>query len=944
MKARLFGHIVFFVGMLALPAFASAQEATVTGTVTDATGAVLPGVSVQAVHEATGNVFEAVTDDRGTYRLPVRVGSFRITAQLTGFTTITRTGVPLLVGQQVVVNFELAVSAVAESVTVTGEAPLLDLNSSTVANNVDPRQVSELPLYGRNWMQLTMLVPGSRTNSVSENPVAIRTQDTGMFQINVDGQQVTQSIRNAQDNPNPRFSQDAIAEFEFVANRFDATQGRSMGVQVNVITKSGTNTGAGSLSGYFRSDRFNGEDHVVDRTLPYSNQQLSATYGGPIRRDRIHYFANYEFEREPLTEAYSSPIPAFNVDTSGTRREHKAGQRVDVQLSPQMRLTVRGNEWRWFHPLADPGGTPSQSTTKWQWSNQVFGSLTKVISSQVVNEVKVGYNNVGWAEGSNLRNPNAQAPGRRGPGWGGAGIQFSNFTLGPAQNSPQDFAVKLYSIRNDLTRSSSRHTLKLGGEYFYQNVDQVVCRSCFGFIDARGGPVPANVADLFPSMLDASNWNVAAISPIARLTTVGVGRFDYSTWKHMAGFWVQDDWAITSRLTLNLGLRYDVELHAVANEIELGPFLPGDRPDDTDNWGPRLGVAFRVTDRTVIRGGAGRYFGTQQNPHPVVGFSIAEVLQVSNNGRPDFAVNPFNGPPPTVDQVRSLPGFQRSITTGIHSPYAVIQMTDQASIGMQRQLGNTMAVEADYVYNRRRHEIDTLNINLAYNPATGANYPFSDVSRLPYPQWGRISMLVPFGYSNYHGLQAGFTKRLSSRWQASASYLLSGFWDANSDQLSGIDHVPFSLAPDFGGEYTLAATDQRHRVVVNGILDVGYGFQLSGLYFHGSGYRYSTNYGGDLRQALVGSARLRPNGTIVPRNSFVGEPVHRVDLRLLRRFPFAGQRHAEAILDVFNLFDHANFGSYGTSENNPAFYLRPTFNGDVAYGPRAVQLGVRVMF
>ncbi|MBI3050137.1 MAG: TonB-dependent receptor [Acidobacteria bacterium] len=944
MKATLFGVSLVVLILCALPAAGFAQEATVVGTVTDATGGVLPGATVQAVHEATGNVFEAVTDERGTYRLPVRVGGFRITAQLAGFTTVTRTGVQLLVGQQVVMNFEMAVSAVAESVTVTAEAPLIDLNSSTVANNVDPRQVSELPLYGRNWMQLTMLVPGSRTNAVGENPVAIRTQDTGTFQLNVDGQQVTQTIRNAQDNPNPRFSQDAIAEFEFVANRFDATQGRSMGVQVNVITKSGTNTHAGSLSGYFRSDRFNAADHVVNHVLPYSNQQVSATYGGPIQRDRIHYFANYEFEREPLTESYSSPIPAFNVDTSGTRREHKAGQRVDFQLSPRTRLTVRGAEWRWFHPLADPGGTPSQSTTKWQWSNQLFGALPKVVSNRIVNELRAGYNNVGWAEGSNLRNPGAHAPGRRGSGYGATGVQFSSFTVGPAQNSPQDFDVQLYSIRDDFTLSSSRHTLKSGGEYFYQQIDQVVCRSCFGFIDARGARVPANVADLFPSMFDASNWNVAAVSSLARLATVGVGRFDYSTWKQVLGFWIQDDWAIAPRLTLNLGLRYDVELHAVANEIELGPFLRGDRPDDKDNWAPRVGFAFRPVDRTVIRGGAGRYYGTQQNPHPVVGFSIAEVVQVPNNGRPDFAVNPFNGPTPALEEVRARSGFQRSITTGIHSPYAVIQHTDQASIGVQRQIGNAMAVEADYVYNRRRREIDTININLSYNPATGANYPFSDVSRLPYPGWGRISMLVPFGYSNYHGLQMGFAKRFSSRWQASASYLFSGFRDANARPLSGIDQVPFPLGRDFGGEYTLAATDQRHRAVFNGIWDVGYGFQLSGLYFHGSGYRYSTNYGGDLRQALVGSARLRPDGTIVDRNSFVGRPLHRVDLRLLRRFRLGGARQVEGILDVFNVFDHANFGSYGTSENNPAFYRRPTFNGDVAYGPRAAQLGFRFTF
>jgi Carboxypeptidase regulatory-like domain len=177
---------VVAVGLLVgLPAIGYAQEAVVSGMARDATAAVLPGVTVTATHEATGNTFEAVTDEAGAFRIPVRPGPYRITASLPGFATVTRTGLELLLGQQAVINFELAVSSLQESVTVTGEAPLIDVTSSTLGGNIDPRQMQELPLNGRNWTDLAMLAPGSRQNQSSGAPLMRQ----GYSQINIDGQQ-----------------------------------------------------------------------------------------------------------------------------------------------------------------------------------------------------------------------------------------------------------------------------------------------------------------------------------------------------------------------------------------------------------------------------------------------------------------------------------------------------------------------------------------------------------------------------------------------------------------------------------------------------------------------------------------------------------------------------------------------------------------------------------
>src|SRR5262247_2785303 len=158
-------RLILLGAVLAIPALALAQEATLTGTITDSTGAVLPGVTVQAVNEATGNTFESVTDGSGVYRIPARVGTYRVTAALTGFSTVNRQGINLLVGQTATINLQMAPSTLQETVTVTGEAPLIETTPSKLAGNIDPKQVEELPVPSRNWMALALLAPGSRTSS-----------------------------------------------------------------------------------------------------------------------------------------------------------------------------------------------------------------------------------------------------------------------------------------------------------------------------------------------------------------------------------------------------------------------------------------------------------------------------------------------------------------------------------------------------------------------------------------------------------------------------------------------------------------------------------------------------------------------------------------------------------------------------------------------------------
>src|SRR5262249_49133037 len=226
-----------------------------SGTVTDTTCDVIPGGMMTATHNESGNRFVAVTDERGGYRLQVRVGNYRITAELPGFGTVNR-NIEVLVGQTVVVNIELMPSTIAETVNVTGEVPLVDTETSKVAANIDPKQMQELPLNGRNWMDLTLLAPGARRNE----SVGLVENRQGYAQTQVDSQGGTIKYHSTTDSEETGFSRDAIGEFQVISNRFDASQGRSAGMLVNAVAKSGTNVFAGTFAGYFRNDAFNAAD------------------------------------------------------------------------------------------------------------------------------------------------------------------------------------------------------------------------------------------------------------------------------------------------------------------------------------------------------------------------------------------------------------------------------------------------------------------------------------------------------------------------------------------------------------------------------------------------------------------------------------------------------------------------------------------------------------
>jgi hypothetical protein len=947
--------------ILLLPFTGYAQEATMIGTVTDSTGAVLPGVTVVAVHEDTGNQFETVTDQRGAYRIPVRVGTYRIAADLAGFTRVERAGVQLLVGQSVTVNMQMSPSTVQETVTVTAEAPLIETTQSSVGGNIDPRQMSELPVQGREWMALALLAPGNRTTLIGDEPVTVPREDNPAFALNLDGQQVGNTLGALNQ---PRYSRDTIAEFEFVSNRFDATQGRSPAAIVNAVTKSGTNLFSGSLSGFFRDSDWNAEDHALNRKVPFRNQQISATGGGPIVRDRVHYFANYEFSRTPLTSFAQTPYSHFNVSLDGKESIHMGGGRLDYQFSPDTRVMFKGDGAKRFTPFGTLGAnhlTNAASTDEKSW--RALGNFTQVLSNRALNDLKVGYSYIWWNQQPLSRwsnHPQAAA----GITVGNPVIRLRGFQVAGSLLHPRIWEQKVTTVRDDFSFSydaAGRHDLKLGGEFLYSQSLSTNCNNCMGIITARGGPAPSEAAmrQMFPDPFNVDTWNLAPLNPLVQRYEIAVGDFYRPDVLPKYGFWFQDDWQISNRLTLNLGLRYDLIWNAFGQHRSFLQWMAPDRPQDANNLQPRLGFAYSLNDRTVLRGGTGLYYADI----PAAALNWAQLPQkvafigVDADGRSDFVVNPFNGARPSYDQalerfcyVRNEPGCLYRDLGELPPPpeYAGVPLMWQSSVGFQRQLAGNAALTADYVYFHGADENILLpNINLTYDEASGVNYPFDDIGRRFDPLWGIIGMDPKTGWSNYHGLQAAFTKRFSNRWQASATYTLSGFWNGDPAPFSGLTQVTFPVAKDLGDDYSLAVTDQRHRLVFNGIWEVGRGFQLSGMYFYGSGERLATIYGEDLRGVGEGfeafAQRVRPDGSLVPRNGFVGDPVHRVDVRLQERIPIAGRVAIDGIVEVFNVFDRANFGSYVTDELSP-LYGQAQFNSNLAYAPRTLQLGFRLTF
>ena len=498
------GLVLLSSALLSATAALAQEQASIRGSVVDDSGAVLPGVTVTATEVNTGRQLVDVTDARGEYRLPsLPAGTYDLRAELTGFSTVVISKVELLVGQGATIGMKMGLATVQETVTVSGESPLVNLASTQIAGNVDRRQMEELPILGRNWMELALQVRGITANNVGDRPGVERDD---RFQLSLDGQQVTQKVSGS-DRGQPKFSREAIAEFQIATNMFDVTDGRSMGIQVRAITRSGTNDLHGSLYGNFRDDSLNAADFVAREVLPYENQQLGGSVGGPIVRDRAHYFLTYEYEREPSTILSQPPqLPSQSFTFPSELTQHSMLGRFDQTLSDRDHLSVRVSAWDLGAPF-ELGSTahPSQALSRTQNSLTVFGNWSKVLSSRATQEVKVGYNKFDWDIG--LAIPSMASTPQH---------VFPGLTVGGSRNYPQIFHERQATARYDLNLNVDRHDLKVGGEFLWWHdtgVRELVSRGEFIYSQR-----PLDIQRRFPaeSYDDPTAWDLTGLDPLVQ--------------------------------------------------------------------------------------------------------------------------------------------------------------------------------------------------------------------------------------------------------------------------------------------------------------------------------------------------------------------------------------------------------------------------------------------
>ena len=924
----------------------SAQSTSVQGVVTDTSGGILVSAKV-TITEAGGARSATITNEQGIYLFPaLRGADYRVRFEAPGFTPAEKT-FTLLVGQALTIDVSLKPSSTAESVEVMAEATTIEASSSQVGGIINPSQVSSLPLNGRNWMELSLLSPGVARNDVSYTPLG--GNNSGKFQINVDGQQVTQNTAD-QSFGQPQYSRDAMDQFQVITNRFDATLGRSAQIQINAQTKAGTNNYHGTAYGYFRSDNFNAADPIAQKVLPFSDRQYGGTIGGPILKDRLWFFGAYEGEKQPAT-LYLVPI-GFGGQTftfASPLSTNSYLVRTDWQVNANNRLSVRATGYTWGNPFTGPGGTqhPSRAADRTRTAYAVFGTWSQTIGNAIVNEVKAGFNHFDWDNEALVASQE---------------YRFTTNTIGGPYNYPQNFIQGTGQFRDDLFWLKGSHSVKSGAEYLRTKHSGIFQQNLRGTVTSFSSD-PTNFSALFPTWNDPKTWNLGAISPLAVTFVQGFGNFNIDIPRNTIGFWFQDDWKVSQRLTLNLGLRYDNDIGVFDPSLQLKSGIVTPRSGDNLNFAPRVGFAWDLTGsrKTIIRGGAGIYFAdiaaNQVIDQQI--FNGEQSLQPSVSAKPGSPISlaaPFgsvtgddfiSGKVPASVQAVQILGHDA------HTPYSF-----QSTIGLERSFGPNWTFSGDFVHWRVYHDWVRQDSNLYYNAATGFSANPATAGR-PNPNFTTIlSFVTPDAAGAiYDGLQMGLQRRFSKGLSASAAYTLARL----KDSTTGPFYVP-NNPTDFAAEWAHSPDDQRHTLALNASYQWKWGIQ-GGLFYHfGSGQAFATTAGGSpfgngttANRTLLATtktynpaanntpARLASNYLITQRDALYGRAVHRVDARLSKSLMIRERMRISGIAEAFNLLNHANYGAYNGVVTS-AQYGAPATNSNLAYASRMLQLAARFEF
>jgi len=1012
-------------------AVAQITSATISGTIKDETGGVLPGVDVAVRSLDTGLTRSAVTDSNGYFALPgLPPGRYEARASLQGFRTGVQTGIALALAQEAGLNLVLSVGATAESITVSGESALVETRSSALSAIVLEKTIEELPLNGRNYIMLATLQPGivQFTERTSTSPAqrGVQLNINGMGGRSnsylLDGANMRgyagQATVTAADST---LGVETIQEFRVVTNAFSADYGRVMGGVVSVASKAGTNLLRGSAFEFFRNSRMDAPNFFdIGDPPPFTRHQFGATVGGPIVRNRVFFFGGYERLQEDLGTTVITAVPTagaragavnaavrpyldliplpngrdlgpgigqYTYEMNRVTRENFAQGRVDVQLSNKDSLFVR-HTYDGSRQVAPVSSGAIQTTgfeqfvTKSDSGNRFFTVEAKrTLTQNLLNTARFSSSHLTYLQtpANTLREPLSFLP--EAPFMGliliGGLSQLGNYAAEP---SSQNIDYKTWS--DDLAFTRGKHLLKTGALIEHAFADKLTTNH------ARGTYTFANLAQFLAGVPSRFQGNTPD------------SNFHRQRPNTLFGFYLQDDYRVTSNLTLNLGARY--EFFTVPRDKDgLDAYLPDVRtsPDSVlggpfanpslKNVAPRVGFAWDVggDGRTAIRGGSGLYHDTDGPYNSTLGISLqsppfVNVVNITGAGIP-FPTPVFSSA--TAVGTRSM----RTMDYHIKQPKGVTY-----NVNLQRELAAGWGAMIGYAGSRGYDLVSAIEGNPVV-PVVRADGSLFFPAGAPRqnPAWGSIDYRRSDGRSTYHALQTSLMKRYSDGYQMQFSYTLSKAMDNGDAQLS-TDTIASAIYPanpyDVDAEWAAAAFDAPHVFAANATWELPFrgnpvlsGWQLNGIVSMHSGYPFSPSIqtpnwsrtgnisnnaedrpnvkpGTDPAQIITGNPNgwfdtsafeLPLQGTVgnTPRNFLRGPGFANVDMSLVKNQALKGATRLQLRLEVFNVLNRANFATptrpvfAGATQNEAPLVTAGQVTRTVN-ASRQVQLGIKVLF
>lgn len=881
-----------------LPGLAAAQvtTATVLGTVTDAQKAVVPGVTVTAKNTETGAETTDATDSRGRFRVGgLRPGIYDLRVEIQGFAPQEKKHIELFLGQEATVDFQIAVGTVAQTLTVTASAPLVEVTKSEVSNVIDKKQIDALPLNGRNFSDLAKLTPGVTTDNNNNTLVGGQQSQASNTYI-VDG--VTND-REWTGGSRTGYSAEAIQEFRVITQQYAAEYGQATGGVVTVVTRSGTNAFENRAFLFDRSESLDAQPHFATSKAPFSRQQFGGFSGGPIVRDRAFFFGSYEGVRQDQTQVVVTPLE--NGNYAQPTRQHQFFGKFNYQLNPRHEFTARFTEERFNEDNVGVGGkgTFESGDTSYSRSHDFLGQLSSVMGTSRFNEVRVQYS----------RRPGGSIPNTP----TGPELDFASSFQGKPSGDPNATTETRFEALDNFTWHLSggmgEHDVKMGVDVQLVRLFGNFCNFCDGQF-------------IFPK--DVYNPNDKSTFPITYTQRLGSSDFTIPDRSYSA--FVQDSWRPRSNVSVNAGVRFD--RFAYANQIV------------TDDLSPRVGLSVdpRNDGKTVLRGGGGLFRDKiTLNQWLIIVLNVinaTDFVVLNNPGYPD----PFNGGKAANPGPPNTERFDPNMQT----PYAA-----QATGGVKRDLGSGFAVSADYLYVRGYDQIRRRDLNAPVNGTTVR----------PDPTMGRVLLHESTGNRNYHGLILGAERRFNDRWRFTGAYTLSkSMSDSEARNSTVLPTDQYNLEADYGPadndvRHSFVGTAQvtlPYDFQLSGILQLHSAFPFNVV----SGR--DTNHdsrGGDRPDPAV-NGPFPTNGNLaygtfsIPvnrpgtlgRNAFRGPDFRSLDLRVSKVLPF-GKRRVELLAEAFNLTDYVNFTGYNGSIQS-SFFGFP----QQALNPRQIELGARVDF